>query len=80
MVDSNFVIESSLFASVWKINCSPGDLIQSAEEVVVILEAMKTEINIKAGELNVGRKVKSFGKGVKEGVLVRPGDVLVVLN
>lgn len=41
---------------------------------------MKTEINVEAGEENVGRKVLGFGKGVREGAQVSPGEVLVVLQ
>lgn len=77
---SGDVVVSSLSASVWKIKCKPGDTIKCAEDVLVVLEAMKTEINIEAGEENVGRTVKGFGKGVKEGAAVRAGDTLVVLH
>ncbi|PCH34617.1 urea amidolyase [Wolfiporia cocos MD-104 SS10] len=73
-------IVSSMSASIWRIKCKPGDVISSAGDVVVILEAMKTEINIEAGEENIGRKVMGFGKGVKEGAAVNAGDVLVVLQ
>lgn len=68
---------SSLYASVWKITCDPGDIISSASDVLFILEAMKTEIPVKAGGDNVGRTVCRLGKDVKEGAIVRPGDVLV---
>ncbi|TFK46271.1 urea carboxylase [Heliocybe sulcata] len=73
-------ITSSLAATVWKIRCKPGDVIESAEQVVVILEAMKTEINVEAGEESVGKKVKGFGNGVREGTVVSSGNVLVVLE
>lgn len=52
----------------------------SAEEVLVVLEAMKTEIGVEAGEENVGRTVKAFGSGVRPGALVKAGDVLVVFE
>lgn len=71
---------SSLSATIWKIKCSPGTIIQSGEDVVMVLEAMKTEINVEAGEENVGLTVLGFGKGVKEGAAVSPGDVLIVLK
>ncbi|OAX34102.1 hypothetical protein K503DRAFT_699315 [Rhizopogon vinicolor AM-OR11-026] len=73
-------ISSSMSASVWKIKCQPGEVIQSADDVLVILEAMKTEINVHAGEENIGKVVKSLGKGIKEGVSVQGGDVLVWLE
>jgi biotin carboxyl carrier protein len=70
-------VTSSISASVWKIKCQPGDVIQSADNILVILEAMKTEINILAGEENVGKVVKSMGRGIREGSSVQAGDVLV---
>ncbi|KAH7906361.1 allophanate hydrolase subunit 2-domain-containing protein [Hygrophoropsis aurantiaca] len=70
-------VTSSMSASIWKIKCRPGDVIQSADDVLIILEAMKTEINIPAGEENIGRTVKGFGRGIKEGASVGAGDVLV---
>lgn len=73
-------ITASLFANVWKIQCLPGDVIESESQVVVILEAMKTEIPVLAGEEHVGKTVKGFGKGVKEGSSVVPGGTLIVLE
>ncbi|KAI0631868.1 urea carboxylase [Trametes polyzona] len=70
-------VTSSLTAHVWKIKCAIGDVIQSAEDVLIILEAMKTEVNVEAGEEFVGRKIKGFGRGVKEGGSVSAGDALV---
>ncbi|GBE85595.1 Putative urea [Sparassis crispa] len=72
-------VVSPLSASIWKIKCSPGDLVKSGEDVLIVLEAMKTEINVKAGEENVGRLVKGFGRGVKEGAAVSAGDILITL-
>ncbi|CCM00309.1 uncharacterized protein FIBRA_02339 [Fibroporia radiculosa] len=73
-------ITSSLSAVIWKIKCQPGDVIRSADDVLVVLEAMKTEINVEAGEEHVGHTVVGSGRGVKEGATVNPGDVLVVLK
>ncbi|OJT05231.1 hypothetical protein TRAPUB_3969 [Trametes pubescens] len=70
-------VASSLSAHVWKIKCAVGDVIQSAEHVLVVLEAMKTEVNIEAGEEFVGRRVKGFGRGAKEGSSVSAGEPLV---
>ena len=66
--------------SIWKLKVKPGDKIEAAEDVVVILEAMKTEINVDAGEENVGLVVKGFGPGITEGKVVNPGDILVVFE
>jgi biotin carboxyl carrier protein len=71
-------ITASLFASVWKIKGKAGDVIQSDEDVLIILEAMKTEIPICAGEDNVGKTIKRVV--IKEGAMVRPGDALIILN
>lgn len=73
----NTTVTSSMSASIWKIKCQPGDVIQSADNILVILEAMKTEINILAGEENIGKVVKSLGKGIREGASVQVGDILV---
>ena len=70
-------ILSSMSASVWKIKCQVGQTIESADEVMIILEAMKTEINVPAGEENIGKVVKGLGKGIREGVTVQAGDPLV---
>ena len=58
---------------------STGDIIAFASDVLLILEAMKTEIPVTAGEENIGRTVCRLEKDVKKGATVRPGDVLVVL-
>ncbi|KAK7051710.1 urea carboxylase [Favolaschia claudopus] len=79
-VEGSVKITAPLFGKVWKILCKPGDRIDSAEMTVVILEAMKTEIPVKAGKGNAGRTVKGFGAGVCEGASVKPGEVLVVLT
>lgn len=70
-------IPSSMSASVWKIKCKVGQTIESADQVMVILEAMKTEINVPAGEENIGKVVKGLGKGIQEGATVQAGDPLV---
>lgn len=72
-------IRAPLFALVWKIHIQPGDVIKTAKDVVIILEAMKTEIPIYAGEDSVGRTYKQLGRGIAEGAAVRPGDTLLVL-
>ncbi|KAI0739997.1 urea carboxylase [Daedaleopsis nitida] len=70
-------VTASLTATVWKIKCAIGDVVRSAEDVLVILEAMKTEVNVEAGDECVGRKVSGFGRNVREGAVVQAGDALV---
>ncbi|KAJ7032905.1 allophanate hydrolase subunit 2-domain-containing protein [Mycena alexandri] len=72
-------ITSPLFGNVWKIFCHPGDIIASGDTTVAILETMKTEIPIKAGDANVGKTVSGVGKGISEGGSVNAGDTLIVL-
>ncbi|KAF7760920.1 hypothetical protein Agabi119p4_10329 [Agaricus bisporus var. burnettii] len=72
-------IKTPLFASVWKICCKVGDTITSLDEPLLLLEAMKTEIPIKAEEIHLGQKIKAFGPAMKEGALVKPGDVLITV-
>ncbi|KAF9264321.1 urea carboxylase [Marasmius fiardii PR-910] len=82
--DSTTAITAPLQASIWKIKTRPGDEIQSPNEILIVLEAMKTEIPVKAGSRNVGKKVVGFGdvngQVVAEGTAVQMGDVLVLLN
>jgi biotin carboxyl carrier protein len=49
------------------------------DDPLLILEAMKTEIPIKAEETHLGQTIKAFGPAVKEGALVKPGDVLIIV-
>ncbi|KAI4171761.1 MAG: hypothetical protein LQ343_004012 [Gyalolechia ehrenbergii] len=55
-------------ANLWKLLAHEGDRINSADQTVAILEAMKLEINVPAGDEAVG--------GVVEKVLVREGEVV----
>ncbi len=57
--------------------CAVGDVIKSNEDVLIILEAMKTEVSVTAGEENVGRRVVGFGRDVREGSVVPAGAPLV---
>ncbi|EJU02057.1 urea amidolyase [Dacryopinax primogenitus] len=61
-------IPSSMTATCFKVKIQPGDILQDADQVVVILEAMKTEIGVTVGDDFVGKKVKA--------VLVEPGDAV----
>lgn len=71
-------IISTMAAAIWKIRVHPGDTLTNADEVVVTLEAMKTEIDVPAGEEFVGKKVKRLC--VKEADVVGSGDRLVVFE
>lgn len=75
---NSLLIKATLFASVWKVSCKIGDCITSSDEPLLILEAMKTEIPVRPEQSHVGQVVKAFGPGVKEGALVKPGDVLII--
>ncbi|KAL8654478.1 MAG: hypothetical protein Q9210_001481 [Variospora velana] len=55
-------------ANLWKMLIQEGDHISSAEQTVAILEAMKLEIKVPAGDEALG--------GVVEKVLVREGEVV----
>lgn len=54
-----------------------GDIVVSSDQVIAVLEAMKTEINVMAGEENVGFQVSGLARGIKEGKVVQAGDKLV---
>lgn len=77
MAETPYFSSAYLSGTVWQIKVKLGDVIQTADQAVVILEAMKTEIAVAAGEENVGLKVSGFGKGLTEGKTVKAGDKLV---
>jgi len=79
-IEDGIKLTSLLFATVWKIKCAPGDVIESGAQTLIVLEAMKTEIPVPAGEGNVGKRVRGLGEHVTEGSAVRPGDILVILE
>lgn len=78
--ESSHVVVSPLPASIWKITIIPGTIIHSKDDVLLILEAMKTEIPVEAGKENVGKKVKQLGRNVREGAIINAGDILVVFE
>jgi biotin carboxyl carrier protein len=66
LVDPNMeTMQAPLDANVWKVLVHKGDIL-SAGQVVVILEAMKLEINVKVDDNLVGYKVELLA--------VAPGD------
>ncbi|KDR71879.1 hypothetical protein GALMADRAFT_74481 [Galerina marginata CBS 339.88] len=77
--EDGFKITASLFATVWKINCNQGDIVSADSEILMVLEAMKTEIPVVGGVEAVGKRIRGLGKGIREGASVRPGDTLLIL-
>ncbi|KAM3422617.1 hypothetical protein BST61_g106 [Cercospora zeina] len=65
------VVEAPVDANVWKVEVQEGEEVEGAQ-VVVILEAMKLEINVNVPENLVGAGKK--GQVVK--VLVEPGETI----
>ncbi|KAF5349974.1 hypothetical protein D9756_009200 [Leucocoprinus leucothites] len=72
-------INATLFASVGKICCMVGQTIVSTQEPLLVLSAMKSEVEVKPHPEHVGKIVKAFGRGIQIGALVKPGDSLIVL-
>jgi biotin carboxyl carrier protein len=67
-------VKAELVGSVWKITSKPGD--QVAEEgELLILESMKMEISVTAPRAGTVKEIR-----VKEGEVVKEGQVLVVLE
>jgi biotin carboxyl carrier protein len=72
------LVASPLSASVWKVMVAPGDVIESDEQHVVELEAMKTSVFVAAGEGMKGKKVS--GIAVQHGDAVIPGSALLYIE
>ncbi|MGC3872782.1 sodium-extruding oxaloacetate decarboxylase subunit alpha [Halomonas sp. GXIMD04776] len=66
-------IAAPLAGNIFKINVSPGDSVNEGD-VVIILEAMKMETEVRASEAGTVSEIK-----VKEGDSVSVGDTLIVL-
>ena len=79
-LEGMYTVKSSIMASIAKVQCRPGDVIGSPDQVLVVMAALKTEILITAGEEHGGRRVKAVGEGVREKALVAAGEVLVVFE
>ncbi|KAJ4258395.1 hypothetical protein NW757_002961 [Fusarium falciforme] len=67
-------IESPVDASVWKVLVEPGDVLEKGQTVAV-LEAMKMEINLVAGENEAGAVVVKIKQ--RPGTVVSPGTTVV---
>ncbi|KAJ3987452.1 allophanate hydrolase subunit 2-domain-containing protein [Lentinula detonsa] len=73
-------LAAPLSAMIWKVLVNPGAIIQHEDEILFILEAMKTQIPVKAGKQHVGHVIRALGKGIREGVQVNLGNDLLFLE
>ncbi|KAM3498100.1 hypothetical protein MY10362_008564 [Beauveria mimosiformis] len=76
-IDDALKIEAAMHASIYKIKVQKGDTIREGD-VLVILEAMKMEINITVSAAQAGLVVESVIVAPCD--IVKPGDVLMVLS
>ena len=67
-------VKAELVGSVWKIVSKVGDKV-AEEDVFLILESMKMEIPVTAPRAGTVKEIR-----VKEGEVVKEGQVLVVLD
>jgi biotin carboxyl carrier protein len=67
-------VKAELVGSVWKIVSKAGDKV-AEEDVFLILESMKMEIPVTAPRAGIVKEIR-----VKEGEVVKEGQVLVVLE
>jgi acetyl-CoA carboxylase biotin carboxyl carrier protein len=67
-------VKAELVGSVWKVVSKVGDKV-AEEDVFLILESMKMEIPVTAPRAGTVKEIR-----VKEGEVVKEGQVLVVLE
>jgi biotin carboxyl carrier protein len=67
-------VKAELVGSVWKIVSKVGDKV-AEEDIFLILESMKMEIPVTAPRGGTVKEIR-----VKEGEVVKEGQVLVVLD
>ena len=67
-------VKAELTGNVWKVKTSPGTQVAEEDELL-ILESMKMEIPVTAPRAGTVREVR-----VKEGEVVKEGQVLVVME
>ena len=67
-------VKAELVGSVWKVVSKVGDNV-AEEDVFLILESMKMEIPVTAPRAGTVKEIR-----VKEGEVVKEGQVLVVLD
>jgi urea carboxylase len=71
---------SATVASISSTKTARGYRIESADDVLLVLDAMKTDIEVVGGEENVGRIVKELSPEICVGKVVSAGDVLVTFE
>ena len=67
-------VKAELVGNVWKVVAAPGDQVEE-DDILVILESMKMEIPVVAPRSGTVKEIR-----VKEGEVVKEGQVLVVLD
>jgi biotin carboxyl carrier protein len=75
--DDAFKIKAETHASVYKIPTQRGNKIKVGD-VLLVLEAMKMEINLVASAEHEGLLVRSIAVGTND--VVKPGDTLILLS
>ncbi|TQV94433.1 hypothetical protein V2A60_002537 [Cordyceps javanica] len=76
-IDDLFKIQSQMHASIYKFVSKKGDTIREGD-ILVILEAMKMEVNVRASESQAGLIIE--GILAAPGDIVKPGDAIMVLS
>ncbi|KAK4093996.1 hypothetical protein Purlil1_1487 [Purpureocillium lilacinum] len=76
-IDDSLKIQSGMHASIYKMHAKKAGTIKEGD-VLVVLEAMKMEVNVVATEAQVGLTVDSIV--CAPGDLVKPGDTMIVLS
>ncbi|KAM3501559.1 hypothetical protein MY11210_009338 [Beauveria gryllotalpidicola] len=76
-IDDTLKIEAAMHASIYKIKVQKGETIREGN-ILVILEAMKMEINIRVSAAQAGLVVESVIVAPCD--IVKPGDVVIVLS
>ncbi|KAJ6441239.1 urea amidolyase [Purpureocillium lavendulum] len=76
-IDDSLKIQADMHASIYKLHAKKGSRIK-AGEVLVVLEAMKMEVNVLAPAAQDGLTVESIV--VAPGDVVKPGDTLIVTS
>ncbi|POR35540.1 Putative urea carboxylase [Tolypocladium paradoxum] len=75
-IDDSLKIRAHMHASIYKVKAQKADTIK-AGDVLIILEAMKMEVNVGASADQAGLVVQSVV--VAPGDIVKPGDTVMVL-
>ncbi|OAA34507.1 Allophanate hydrolase subunit 2 [Beauveria brongniartii RCEF 3172] len=76
-IDDTLKIEATMHASIYKIKVHKGETIREGD-ILIILEAMKMEINMRVSAAQAGLVVESVTVAPCD--IVKPGDVVMVLS